>query len=406
MNRSVTAPLRWYAIGVGLGLALSLHDAIALADPLDEPWRIARADPLSRLRSDDVARRRGGAYSLVRARLAGAEGTTASERAAQDDALLALLVQETDLAARLTAVAALSLPPDRDARALAARVEALRLGELAPPALALAALHALGSTEALLDAARARGSVVPDDELAAVALDALALRPSSALEGRAVEEPLRWRVLAQRGDPSIAAAVVAELGRAAEEIRGGRGMSAIRAARALRLADAAPALLAVARRGPERELRRQAAAALGDVGGVTDAELGVLLDDPVVRGPTLAAIGRLGARGALAAVRGCLTLDDPADRRAAEEALAALGSPARVEAPVGPAAQGSTPALERVLLTDADDGRRVAAAEALARREGARALPSIAAARAVAWSAAMASGLRRAEALARAAAEP
>jgi len=406
IHRSRAPAPRGYAITVGLVCALALHDATAHATPLAEPWRIARADPLSRLRSTDLARRRGGAYAILRARLAGRVLSSEVDRSAEDDALLALLAQEPDLSARLTALTALALPAGRDARSLVARVEALRLPELAPPTLALAALHALGTLEAQLDAARARGSVVPDDELAAVALDALAARPDEPVEGRLVEEPLRWRILARRGDPSAAGAIVGELRRAAEEIRGGRGLSAVRAARALRLVEAAPALLAIARTGPERELRRQSIEALGDVGGVSDEALGALVGDPVARGPALSAIARLRALGALPAVRRCLATDDPGDRRAAEEALAALRGGRPREADAIEAVTGTTPALERTLLTDVDGERRLAAAMALARREGGAARPALEAARAVAWSARLADGLSLALQVARGAAEP
>ncbi|MBK8694139.1 MAG: hypothetical protein IPN17_18105 [Deltaproteobacteria bacterium] len=201
-SRSRARPPRWYAIVAALVLGPYLHDDIAWADPLDEPWRIARADPLSRLRSVELSRRRGGLWAIVRARLEGGRGLSEVDRSAEDEALLSLLAQEPDLSARLTALTALALPLGRDTRSLAARVEALRLPELAPPALALAALHAVGTTESLLDAARARGSVVPDDELAAVALDALATRQYAELEGRTVEEPLSWRIQARRRDPA------------------------------------------------------------------------------------------------------------------------------------------------------------------------------------------------------------
>lgn len=369
---------------------------------------MARADPLSRLRSTDIAQRQGGAYAILLSRLGPADGASGVDQSAADEALLSLLVQETDTSARLTALTALALPFGRDTRSLATRVEALRLAELAPPALALAALHALGTPEALLDAARARGSVVPDDELAAVALDALATRQYGALEGRTVEEPLRWRILARRRDPSAAAAIVEELVRAAGEIRGARGMSAIRAARALRLAEASAALLAIARSGPERELRRQAIEAIGDVGGVGDDDLAALLDDPVARGPALRAIARLGARGALPAVRQCLRLDDPGDRLAAAEALAGLedgaaqGHLAYEAAPMG----GSSATLLRVMLTEVDEGRRLGAAMTLARREGTAAVRALEAATAVAWSRRLIDGLSLATAVARGAAEP
>lgn len=403
---AMSRPSRWYAIAVGLVVAPFLHDAIARADPLEEPWRIARAAPRSRLRSVELVTRRGGAWAILRSRLAGDRGVSEVDRSAEDEALLALLAQESDLSARLTALTALALPPGRDTRSLASRVEALRLSELAPPSLALAALHSLGAPEALLDAARARGSVVPDDDLAAVALDALASRQYAALEGRAVEEPLRWRILARRRDPSAASAIVAELARAAVEIRGGRGLSAIRAARELRLTEAAASLLAIARTGPERELRRQAIEALGEVGGITDEELGSLIDDPVARGPALRAVVGLGARGALPAVRRCLQLDDPGDRRAAEEALAAMS--VEVAPTTGSEAMEgeSVTALERALLTGVDEAGRLRAAMALARRDGWGALPALEAARAVAWSRRLLDGLSLATAVARGSAEP
>ncbi len=402
MNR----PSRWYAIVAGLVVAPFLHDDIARADPLEEPWRIARAAPLSRLRSVELSTRRGGAWAILHSRLAGDRGLSEVDRSAEDEALLALLAQESDLSARLTALTALALPPGRDARSLTSRVEALRLPELAPASLALAALHALGSPEALLDAARARGSVVPDDELAAVALDALATRQYAALEGRSVEEPLRWRILARRRDPSAAAAIVAELTRAAVEIRGGRGLSAIRAARELRLAEASPSLLAIARTGPERELRRQAIEALGEVGGITDEELGSLIDDPVTRGPALRAVVGLGALGAIPAVRRCLELDDPGDRRAAQEALSALSvevAPSTGAEAMGVEREG---ALERALLTGVDEAGRLRAAMALARWQGRRALPALEAARASAWSRRLLDGLSLATGVARGSAEP
>gem|GEM_PF-1989678 len=407
-NRPGHRPSRWYAIVVGFAVWTYLHDDIAWADPLDEPWRIARADPLSRLRSVELSRRRGGLWAIVRARLEGDRGLSEVDRSAEDEALLSLLAQEPDLSARLTALTALALPLGRDTRSLAARVEALRLPELAPPALALAALHAVGSTESLLDAARARGSVVPDDELAAVALDALATRQYAELEGRTVEEPLLWRIQARRRDPGAAAAIVAELVRASVEIRGGRGMSAIRAARELRLTEASAALLEIARSGPERELRRQAVEALGDLGGVADEALAALLDDPVTRGPALGAVARLRALGAVAAVRRCLQLDDPGDRRSAEEALASLrGEAAPAPAEEVTTTEGRSPAaLRRALLTEADEGVRLRAAMALAGLEGSGALPALEAARAVAWSRRLLDGLSLAAAAARASAEP
>ena len=406
-SRSRARPPRWYAIVAALVLGPYIHDDIAWADPLDEPWRIARADPLSRLRSVELSRRRGGLWAIVRARLEGGRGLSEVDRSAEDEALLSLLAQEPDLSARLTALTALALPLGRDTRSLAARIEALRLPELAPPALALAALHAVGTTESLLDAARARGSVVPDDELAAVALDALATRQHAELEGRTVEEPLQWRIQARRRDPGAAAAIVAELVRASVEIRGGRGLSAIRAARELRLTEASVALLEIARSGPERELRRQAVEALGDVGGVADEALAGLLDDPVTRGPALGAVARLRALGAVAAVRRCLQLDDPGDRRSAEEALASLRGEAASAPGEEATTEGASPAaLRRALLTEVDEGVRLRAAMALARREGSGALPALEAARAVAWSRRLLDGLSLAAAAARASAEP
>jgi hypothetical protein len=387
-------------------LSLWLHDATASADPLGDPWRIARADPVARLRSADLARRRGGAYAILCARLDGEGEGVELERRVEDDALLALLATETDLSARLTALAALALPSGRDARAVVERVEALRLPELGPPALALAALHALGSPEAQLDAARARGGVVPDDDLAAVALDALAARPDASLDGRGVEEPLRWRILAARRDPSAAAAIVAELVRASVEVRGGRGMSAIRAARSLRLAEASTALLAIARSGPERALRREAVDALGDVGGVTDDDLAALLDDPAARGPAMSAIGRLRAVRAAPAVRRYAEGDDPGDRRDAEAALAALRG-AEPTGATAPAARGGHAAsLRRALLTEVDEALRLGAAMALARLDGPGALRTLRAARAVAWSRGLLDGLSLAIELARSGAEP
>ena len=433
-DRSGLRSSRWYAIVVGPVLALWLHDAIAYGDPLEEPWRIARADPLARLRSVDLARRRGGAYAIARARLAGTAALSEVDRRAEDEALLALLAQEPDASARLTALTALALPLGRDTRSVALRIEALRLPELAPPAVALAALHAFGTPEALLDAARARGSVVSADDLSSVALDALATRQFASLEGRAVEEPLRWRILARRRDPSAASAIVAELVRASGEIRGGRGLSAIDAARALRLTEASSALLALARTGPERHLRRQAVEALGALGGASDDELAALVDDPVTRGPALGAIVRLGVRGARSAVLRCLLLDDPGDRLAAVEVLLAWGDRAgrdlahdhlarepdaavrarieallRAVAPAGSAAttaEESSSTLQRQLLTEVDEGRRLAAAMTLARREGSGALPALAAAAAVAWSDRLVEGLSLATAVARAAVEP
>lgn len=428
-DRSGPRSSRWYSAIAGSVLAFWLHDATVHGDPLEEPWRIARADPLARLRSVDLARRRGGAYAIVIARLAGSTGLSEVDRRAEDEALLALLAQEPDESVRVTALTALALPLGRDTRSLALRMEALRLPELAPPVVALAALHAFGTSEALLEAARARGSVVSDDDLSSVALDALATRQFSSLAGRAVEDPLRWRILARRGDPSAAFAIVAELVRASREIRGGRGLSAIDAARALRLTEASTALLAIARTGPERHLRRQAVEALGALGGASDDELAALLDDPVTRGPALGAIARLGARGARSAVQRCLLLDDPGDRLAAVEALVALGDGAGPEIAREPnaavreqlevllpaeAPEGASPdtaterssALQRRLFTEVDEGRRLEAAMTLARREGSGALPALAAAEAVAWSARLIDGLSLATAVARAAVEP
>lgn len=379
-------------------MALSLHDDTSLADPLDEPWRVARANPVARLRSADLAQRRGGAYSLLRSRLAGDPGISESERAAQDAALVTLLGHETDLSARLTALTALALPLTRDRDLAGTRVAQLRLSDSAPPPLALAALHAFGPASELVDGAQARAGVAPDDDLAAVALDALARRPDAALEGYAVDAPLRWRIMARRGDPSAAPAIVGELGRAAVEVRGRLGMSAIRAARVLRLAEAVPALLAVARSAQERELRRAATEALGDLGGVSTADLVALMEEPVTREPAFVAAARLGDRGALLVVRRYADGDDPGDRAAALAALGRAGASAR---PVAAATTESAAALERRLLTEVDAGARVDAAMALARRRGVAALPAIEAAAAVAWSAALLDGLSLAASVAR-----
>nr|MBK7063890.1 hypothetical protein [Deltaproteobacteria bacterium] len=120
-SRSRARPPRWYAIVAALVLGPYIHDDIAWADPLDEPWRIARADPLSRLRSVELSRRRGGLWAIVRARLEGGRGLSEVDRSAEDEALLSLLAQEPDLSARLTALTALALPLGRDTRSLAAR---------------------------------------------------------------------------------------------------------------------------------------------------------------------------------------------------------------------------------------------------------------------------------------------
>ncbi len=394
---------RWYAIAAPLVAALALDDATGLADPLEEPWRIARSDPAARLRSDDLSVRRGGAYALLRSRLAEFPGVSESERVSEDEALLSLLARETDLSARLTALTALALPLGRDASFLGSRVASLRLQDTAPPPLALGALHAFGATSALLDGAGQDAWVVPDDDHAAVSLDALARRPDADPEGHPVDEPMRWRILARRGDPSAASAIVAELNRAALGIRRIRGMSAVSAARSLRLAEAVPALVAIARGAPERELRRRAATALGDLGGVTTEDLVALIDDPVTRGSALGAVARLDHREALPAVRERLRSDDPGDRAAALAALAALEgpSPARPASPGRSVDGESVAALERLLLTDVDGEARVAAAMALARRRGAGALRVIEAATTVAWSAAMLDGLSLAATLAR-----
>jgi HEAT repeat protein len=177
----------------------------------------------------------------------------------------------------------------------------------------------------------------------------------------------------------------------------------VSAARSLRRAEAVPALVAIARGAPERELRRRAATALGDLGGVTTEDLVALIDDPVTRGSALGAVARLDHREALPAVRERLRSDDPGDRAAALAALAALEgpSPARPASPGRSVDGESVAALERLLLTDVDGEARVAAAMALARRRGAGALRVIEAATTVAWSAAMLDGLSLAATLAR-----
>ncbi len=395
--------LRWYAIATPLVAALSLDDATGLADPLEEPWRIARSDPTARLRNADLSVRRGGAYALLRSRLTEASGVSETERFAQDEALLALLARESDLEVRLTALTALALPLGRDPYFLGVRIESLRLQSTAPPSLALASLHAFGLASALLDGAGRELRVVPDDDRAAVSLDALARRPDANPDGVTVEESLRWRIMARRGDPSAASAIVAELTRAASQNRPVRGVSAVRAARSLRLAEAVPALVTIARGAPERELRREATSALGDLGGVATEDLIALINDPLTRAPALGAVARLGHRDALPAVQECLRSDDPGDRAAALATVAALEEPV----PSRPSSMGrswegeSVAALERVLLTDVDAEARVGAAMALARRRGVEALASIEAARMVAWSAAMLDGLSLAAAVAR-----
>lgn len=390
---------RWYAIAAPLVAASALHGAPGRADPLVEPWRVARADPVSRLRSTDPARRHGAAYALLRDRLAGGAGPSEAERADEDEALFAIIAQDSDLSARLTALTALGLPVTRDASHLEARLDALRVRDLGPPPLSIAALHAYGSAPVLEAFALDWRGAVPDDDLGAVAVDALAVRFAARVAGRAVDDPLRWRVLARRGDPSPAAALLAELARAAGALRGPRAMAAVGAVRTLRLAEAAPAVLAVALRAPDRELRRRATLALGELGGVGVGDLTALVGDPITRASAYEAIGRLRLREALPLLREGLSLDDPGDRLAARDALGLFEG--RAEADEGDARVG-TAALERRLLTDADDGARVAAATVLARRRGLAALPLIEAAARVAWSATMIDGLSRAAALARA----
>ncbi len=395
--------LRWYAIAAPLVAALALDDATGLADPLDEPWRIARADPTARLRSADLSVRRGGAYALLRSRLTDSPGVSETERFAQDEALLSFLTREADLEARLTALTALALPVGRDPSLLGARIDSLNLSNAAPP-IALASLHAFGLTALLRQGAGQEAFVVPDDDRAAVSLDALARRPDVSLEGHPLDEPLSWRILARRGDPSAAAAIVAELTRAPQQNRRIHRASAVWAARSLRLVEAVPALVAMARGAPERELRRQATAALGDLGGVATEDLVALIDDPLTRASALGAVARLGHREALPAVRRYLQDTDPGDRAAAVDALAALEGRVTVR-PTGPSVGllvgESVAALERRLLTDVDGEVRVTAAMALARRRGVNALRAIEAATVVAWSAAMLDGLSLAAAIAR-----
>ncbi len=287
--------------------------------------------------------------------------------------------------------------------------------------VARAAMHAAGSVDGQLAAARADAGVMPVDDVAMLALDALADRAPEALGASAADLPLRWRVAARRGDASVVVECVVELSRALVELRGARAQAALEAVRMLRAPEAAAVVVAVARRAPERALRLAATEALVAFGDVPVSDVVALLEDPLTREAALRLVASRRERAALPAVRAALAIGDPAEREAAVACLAALAEPdlprvvaaeraaevrAAMEAslrpsPPRPAMPTTVDEPIAALFMAADPQARIAAAHVLARSDGARALAAITAARRIAWNAALVDGLREAERVAR-----
>ncbi len=380
------------------------------ADGLREPWRIALFDAAARLRDDDPAVRRGAAFAVLLRRLEPMRRAPGDD-AEVDAALRSAVMASTDRALRLLALAALG-EGARD-------VTLVGVGD--DPVVARAAMHAAGSVDGQLAAARADAGVMPVDDVAMLALDALADRAPEALGASAADLPLRWRVAARRGDASVVVECVVELSRALVELRGARAQAALEAVRMLRAPEAAAVVVAVARRAPERALRLAATEALVAFGDVPVSDVVALLEDPLTREAALRLVASRRERAALPAVRAALAIGDPAEREAAVACLAALAEPdlprvvaaeraaevrAAMEAslrpsPPRPAMPTTVDEPIAALFMAADPQARIAAAHVLARSDGARALAAITAARRIAWNAALVDGLREAERVAR-----
>lgn len=136
-----------------------------------------------------------------------------------------------------------------------------------------------------------------------------------------IEQVLRLRVLALRGDPRalpVCEALLATSPEPDERLR----RAALDAVVWLRASELAPRVLAYAEATPSRALRARALAALGQLGGGFDAmSLVPFLDDPMAAGAALDALAALGDPRVAPALVARLSARWSRDRAAAARAL-------------------------------------------------------------------------------------
>lgn len=360
------APFR-IARPLALALCLAAH---AHADP----WSASIGVPhrVGALRDPSPATRARAAWWLH------ANAPAAARRGAPQDPRVTLpivLAHERDPAAALAEVAALSRWTRGSLEHGHRMLEVLGNGQV-PEIARLAALRAfsLESPEERLTEliARATPLAVPGDPFADLAALGLAALPDALLSAALQQtegQPLRragvLRAIGMRGDPRWSAPVLDALRPPRDLAQEGPLSHAIEAAESLRLAEAAPRLVALAEDDCQRSFRARATRALGALGGSFDpAVLIRLMEVPITRVAALEAAAAIGdpalARACARHLRDALAVEREAAARCvrAHEPIAAQGDPRDV------------PALVRALATADDEGERVRAANALGDRAG------------------------------------
>ncbi len=321
-----------------LAFALAFAPARVKADPW-RPWATQESwGP--RIQHPDPAVRRAALWALSlrdlpRGGAAGARLVTQVAAVAQRD---------RDPGAAAAAVFVLAQAGSAEARAALRELAGAPGAPVAVRAGALRAYSLTGDVAAasgLLTASRAGTLPLEGDALVAVAERTLADLPDAAFgaQVRAANPAVGTsagragvlRAIGLRGDPRWAPALADALRVTRRNSAGLTALAALDAVARLRLAELAEPVVALARGDGDPAVRRAAVRTLGALGGAFDpAVVRALLDEPATREPALEALGSLGDAGSIAAVAALLDAPWAGDRRAAAEALAAIGSPAAV----------------------------------------------------------------------------
>lgn len=327
-----------------LGLLLSLaaepggsrfEASPLLADVGPGAWseRLAHPDPDVRRRAAWMLGRHAPAYRAARS-LASSVAARLYESARRErdvGVVLAIVyacgridAPECDAALREMAGSESAYPPS--ARAAALRSLAARGGDMRAFAPSMLRLTASGVMPA------------PGDDTAEVAVRTLAELPHDAF-ARAVAEARdrsqgvasTLRAIGRRGDLRWARALLDALRPVPDGHSSGLALAALEAVSRLRCVEAADAVVALARSGSDLALRRGAVRALASLGGAFDASIvRGLLAEPALRDAALDTLGALGDREAAPAIEALLAAPWAGDRRAAAEALGAIGLAAAV----------------------------------------------------------------------------
>jgi HEAT repeat protein len=331
---------------------------------------VARLGPsawIARLSDPDPVIRRGAAYAL---------GRFAPPDPSVHVALFELLARETDPSVALATISALARgrhPPPRGASGSWANFlpTGTRTSSRMPLEARAAALIAAANTDdARVPAELMRTSLADTAEVVDATVRALALLPDAAFapliaparrQGSRIA--LVLRAIGERGDPRWSVLVL-------EQLRATMPVvieSAIGAAVRMRLTEAAPDLVELARDASDRSVRRAALRALGALGTPVDpAVLRGALEDPATRQAALEACGQLGDPVCIELVSPLLEAEWSADRRAAAATLGAIGG------------SRAARALATRLGAERDAEVRVALLHALAITGAPEALPAVA----------------------------